>query len=848
MSAASPPGAVAQDILTDSARLAAVRHVLTAGIPPETVDRLTALTAQLLSAPYAQVSLIAEEQVIASVVGKDLDLEQRVGRNDDSLCTLTLIAGAPVAIRDTTADPRVATLTPVASGDVRAYLGAPLFDRAGHGLGALCVYDSVVREWTSEQTAVLAQLATSVSAELELAALAAEMSQSTAQLDLALSAADIGSYDLDLTTQRLEWDDRLLAMFGYSRDEFPQHWDGFAGRVHLDDLVRVEAALARAVETVGDFTAEYRIEVPGVGQRWIQARGRILPDLVGRPARLLGAAYDVTELRTTRDSLARVLETMSDAFFSLDSEWRFSYVNGEAERVLLRRREQLLGVSIWDAFPEAVGSTFQTSYERAVATGEMVSFEEYFPVLESWFEARAWPTAEGLSVYFHDITARRRAQDQREAAVLESERAYAAAEDANGRLRLLADASTRLSESLEPRAVLQTLADLIIPRFGGYVVVALLGETAAPLLGTDVSDVDRVHVVHIQHAQPEAESVLVDLMASIPLSVHDDVGVGRVIRTGLPEWLPDVPDEVLVGLAPDAERLAGLRALKIGSALTLPLASRGRRLGAITVAEPGGSAVDRELLVDLAARAGVALDNALLYGAERRTGLTLQRSLLPRELPVLPGLDLAPSYIPGATGAFVGGDWYQGVPYGDGIVLAMGDVMGHGMRSAARMGQLRAIVATLALEGHPPGELLRRLSASADVLLDLELATLLVCHYSLAERTLTVASAGHPPPLLAPRAGEPEFVPVVPGPPIGTVVSGYAETVVPVPAGATLVLYTDGLVENRDESISDGLERLRVVVRDLDLPAAGIRDHILSALGRATGGADDIAMLVMAHA
>jgi serine phosphatase RsbU (regulator of sigma subunit)/PAS domain-containing protein len=836
-------------VLADAERLSAVRRVLTAGIPPESLDRLTSLSAQLLAAPYAQVSLITDEQVVASVAGLDLVREERIGPRDDSLCTVTLLAGQPVAIRDTTADPRVAALPPVSSGHVRSYLGAPVVDRAGHGLGALCVYDSAVRDWTPEQTSLLNELAASVAAELELAALSAEMSQSTAQLDLALSAADIGSFDLDLSTQRLEWDDRLLALFGYTREDFPRHWDGFAARVHPDDLATVQAAVERAMTTTGEFASEYRIQVPGVGLRWVQARGRILPDLVGRPARLLGAAYDVTELRTTRDSIARVLETMSDAFFSLDPEWRFSYVNGEAERVLLRQREELIGVSIWDAFPDAVGSTFQTSYERAVATGEMVSFEEYFPLLDAWFEARAWPTAEGLSVYFHDVTERRQAQDQREAAILDSEQAYAAAEAANARLRLLADASTRLSESLEPRAVLQTLADIVVPEFGGYAVVALLAETAAPLLGTDqAGDPERVHVVHVQHADPEAESVLVDLLAGIPLSVHDENGVGRVIRTGTPEWLPEVPDSVLVELAPDEERLAALRQLDVSSALTLPLASRGRRLGAITVAEPAGSYLDRDLLMDLAARAGVALDNALLYGAERRTGLTLQRSLLPRDLPVLPGLELAPSYIPGATGAFVGGDWYQGVPYGDGIVLAMGDVMGHGMRSAARMGQLRAIVATLALEGHRPGELLRRLSASTDVLLDLELATLLVCHYSMTERTLTVASAGHPPPLLAPADGEPEFVGVVPGPPIGTVVSSYAETVVDVPRGATLVLYTDGLVENRDESLTDGLERLRDVVRGVRLPPARVRDHILTELGRAAGGADDVAMLVLAHA
>jgi serine phosphatase RsbU (regulator of sigma subunit) len=265
------------------------------------------------------------------------------------------------------------------------------------------------------------------------------------------------------------------------------------------------------------------------------------------------------------------------------------------------------------------------------------------------------------------------------------------------------------------------------------------------------------------------------------------------------------------------------------------------------VGEPASGAVDRALVLDLAARAAVALDNALLYGAERRTGLTLQRSLLPGEVPRLPGLDVAVRYRPGATGAFVGGAWYQGVVVGDELVLCMGDVMGHGMRSAARMGQLRAIVATLALEGHGPGALLSRLADSSDVLLDLDLATLLVAAYSPSRRTLTVASAGHPPPLLAPLEQAPRYVDVIPGPPIGSLPGTYEETVVTVPPGSTLVLYTDGLVEQRGEALDVGLEALRAALEELRLPPEEVADHVLASLGRSEGAADDVALLVLSH-
>jgi PAS domain S-box-containing protein len=807
----------------EARRITAVRRVLTAGLPPHSLDRLTRLAADLLHAQYSQVSLLAEDQVVASIHGLDLAQADRSSPAADSLCTLTLENQAPLAINDTHAHPRAATLPPVTNGLVRAYLGVPLVDSQGLILGALCVYDELARSWSAGDVGILAELAASVVAELELRALAADMTRSSAQLELALSAAEIGSFDYDLVSGTLRWDDRLVALFGYDRATFGEDWDSFAARVHPDDLARVEEAVERAVSSTGEFSAEYRIVVPAAGERWVQARGRVLPDLLGRPARLLGAAFDFTELRSTRDRLVRLLETMNDAFLSLDHDWRFSYVNPEAERLLARTSDELLGRVLWEAFPEAVGSAFQEQYERAARTGEPAVFEEYFAPLASWFEVRAWPGPDGLSVYFHDITERRRADSEREAAILDRERAYAAAEAANTRLALLADASTRLAASLVPAAVLQTLSALIVPHLAEWVVVALLSETATPL-ADDRVDPGRLHVVEVAHSDPSETKALAALLDAAPLSVDDPTGPGAVIRTGESEWLPEAPS---------------------GAALTVPLMSRGRRLGAITVARPSGDSIDRALLVDIVGRAAVALDNALLYGTERRTGLTLQRSLLPPDLPEVPGLLLAPRYLPGATGAFVGGDWYQGVPVGSGIVLAMGDVMGHGMRSAARMGQLRAIVATLALEGHMPGELLGRLAASSDVLLDLELATLLVAHYDVDSRLLTVASAGHPPPVLAPVDGEPYFLDVPPGPPIGTFPGTYDESAVVVTPGSTLVLYTDGLVENRTTELAEGLERLRASLTDIRLPPDQVCDHVLAELGRTGGGEDDVALLVV---
>ncbi len=338
------------DLLGDPARVAAVRRVLQGGTTATGLDRLTRLAADLLEAPRAQVSLLAEEQVVASAFGSDLSSGQRRGALADSLCTVTVQLGAPFAVSDALEDPRVADLPPVRSGAVRAYLGVPLVSSTGLTLGALCVYDGEPRTWTPRDVGVLSELAGSAIAELELRAVSGEMATKAAQLDLALSAAETGSFDWDLVTGELHWDERLIHLFGYERGEFGEHISDFNARIHPDDLERVTATLQLALDTVGDLSMEYRIVRPD-GVRWVEARGRVLPGLDGQPLRLLGVAYDSTELREARDRLARTLESMTDAFFSVDTEWRFTFVNARAEVLLARGRDELLGRDLLAGVP-----------------------------------------------------------------------------------------------------------------------------------------------------------------------------------------------------------------------------------------------------------------------------------------------------------------------------------------------------------------------------------------------------------------------------------------------------------------------------------------------------------------
>ena len=843
-------------------------------------DRLTALAARLLGTRHALVWLFSaetshqtfDENSERSRPGGTVGPVPKDGPLD-SLGALTAKLGGPLAVADAAHDSRVAQSAPVLAGKLGCYLGVPLRASDGELLGALGVFDPAPRTWCDADVLLLQELAALVSAELELAEVSSDLAATAARLELAFAAADLGSFDWDLTTDELIWDDRLQAIFGYDATSFVPRIDSFTDRLHPGDRQWVGEALAEAIEAGTDFEAEYRVVRPDGGMRWVSARGRVLRNEAGRSVRLLGAAYDSTAARTSRDFAARVLETMSTAFFSLAPDWRVTYVNAEGERALGKERGDLVGRDFWEVLPETIGSIFDREYHRAVDTGQNVAFEAFYPPLDTWYEVRAWPFPDGLSVYFHDISARRRAESgraeavaereeamlgrakaaaDRESAVVDREQAVVLAQRATRRLQVLADAGSAMSTSLDPASVLTALCRTVVPALGAWVVLGVRREIAdalslRPSARAGTHNADDVIVVRVAHSDLASEAELDTLLSRAVLNVDDPVGVGWVTGTGKRHWQPAEPAAHHTPARCEADLLRDYR--PGDPVLTVPLISGGRTLGAMAVGAPSADPEDRRLVEELGVRAGAALDNAALYDTERRLGLTLQRSLLPGQLPQLPGLEIAARYLPGTEGAEVGGDFYLARVLPDGrMLLILGDVMGHGIPAAARMGQLRTMLATLAYSGTAPDVVLTRAAEQAEELIDLQLATVLVAIYDPAHRRLTVASAGHPPPLLAPIEAEPAFVNVQPGPPLGLGTAVYRAVTVEVPGGATLVLYTDGLIEERGEAIDEGLERLRLALCEVRLPPEAVCTHVLHELGRTRGGEDDVALLVLSHA
>ncbi|WP_198320707.1 hybrid sensor histidine kinase/response regulator [Azohydromonas aeria] len=198
--------------------------------------------------------------------------------------------------------------------------------------------------------------------------------------------------------------------------------DGWLGLVHPDDQAEVVARWGRACAALQPFEIEYRLRRADGAWRWHLIRALpVAVDAVGTNA-WYGSSVDIDdnkrlehEARALADRLSATMESITDGLFSLDGQWRFTYVNRQAEAFLQRRREALLGRNIWQAFPDAVGSRFQAEYERCMASRSVVRFEEPYMPLGTLFEVTAYPSEGGITVYFRDVTERAQAEQERAA-------------------------------------------------------------------------------------------------------------------------------------------------------------------------------------------------------------------------------------------------------------------------------------------------------------------------------------------------------------------------------------------------------------------------------------------------
>jgi PAS domain S-box-containing protein len=389
-------------------------------------------------------------------------------------------------------------------------------------------------------------------------------------------------------------------------------------------------------------------------------------------------------------------------------------------------------------------------------------------------------------------------------------RSVTALRQANARLDLLERAGSQIGTTLDIHRTAGELAALAVPELADRVAIDLCDQV---LQGDDPPcpgpGALRFRRVAVRDATTTATvAFAVGELIAVPLTT----AAAAAVWSGKPllarSWA-EMSGQV--GYAPG--QAGALRARGVHSLIVAPLTARGVTLGVAAFSraenpEPYDEA-DQRLASDIVSRAAVHIDNARLYTRERTTAVTLQRSLLPRHIPPVAGLDIAYRYQPASQAAEVGGDWFDVIPLDTGeVALVVGDVTGHGTHAAAIMGQLRTTTAALARLGHPPGQIMTQLSEVVAAQDDEAGATCLYAVYDPASRRCRLTRAGHPPPALRRPDGVVEFLDLPGGMMLGVGQGRYPVTGTVLPAGSVLALYTDGLIEHPGQDLGTGMSRL----------------------------------------
>ncbi|WP_030220270.1 SpoIIE family protein phosphatase [Streptomyces sp. NRRL WC-3626] len=568
---------------------------------------------------------------------------------------------------------------------------------------------------------------------------------------------------------------------------------------------------------------------------------------------------DVRTLRRIETDLAASQAIFGQSpfgFLLIDPDLRVRRANQRFASIFGGSPDDHRGKGVHDYLPRGEADRVAATLRRVLETGDSITDMHVTGFVPGSDERRHWSVnlyrvhsgsgrPIGVAWLGTDITARRAAA--REAAA------------ARRNLALLNDAGARIGNSLDLETTARELLDVVVPGFCDLATVdlyqgLLAGDETPPGLADGSAEVRRV--------------AFASAVSDAPFSV-----------TGEPVKLGAVHHYPFNSPCADALRTARPQSVPGGegglvqSTLAVPMVAHDTVVGLAQFARTKGSEPfgdrDRDLAVELAARAAVCIDNARLYRREHERALILQRSLLPPGDPEASGLDIACRYLPGnvATGrpSEVGGDWFDVIELpGHRTALVVGDVMGRGLRAAVAMGELRTAVRTLAQLDLEPAEVLsqldeiaRGLGAPGGVqqatraarrpreadLSEVYLATCVYAVYDSVTRRCTFANAGHLPPVLV-EPGEPALMlDVPPGMPLGVGGEPFEEVEVELPEGALLALYTDGLVESRDHPLDEGLQAFVNALTDPSAPLEDVCDHVLNTLDT-HHGEDDIALLM----
>ncbi|MCX2181453.1 SpoIIE family protein phosphatase [Streptomyces sp. SKN60] len=680
-----------------------------------------------------------------------------------------------------------------------------------------------------------------------------------------LDVLGVAAVVLDARGRIVLWSPQAETVFGYSAAEALGRpaVTLLVAEAHRDEVL---ALFARVMAGGGPWAGVFPIRRRDGRTVPVEFRNTRLEDDQGQ-AYALGLATDRATVRRVEQDLAlssRLVAHSPIGLAVLDLDLRFVLVNPALERITGLPATGHLGRGFGQAVPSPDAPAVERALREVLETGvPVLSRRVRGPVREAGRDApqgtdrpdtdEAAAESESESVWSVSLyrleTTGRRVVGVAAAVVdvTEQHRAERAAARARNRLAVIASASERVGTTLDLDLTAHELAELVVPEFADIAAVDVLEDvlTGPRPGGTDASGPAVFRALAVETAYPTVARDAADPVGD-PARYGAERLVTRCARTGRPVLVAHVTDADLAHIARDATAAGLLREAGVHSYLAVPLRARGVVLGVLDLKRARNAVpFDRDdvlLAVELAARAAVAIDNARWYRHQQRTALALQRHLLPHGPARLNGLDAAYRYQPASAAVEVGGDWFDAIPLADGkTALVVGDVMGSGINAAATMGQVRTAARTLAGLGLAPSVVLTELDRTVAGL-D-EMATCLYAVYDPGSASCRIANAGHPPPVHVPADGLPRLLDLSTGAPLGVGGVPFETEEVPFRPGDSLVLYTDGLVETRDQDID---VRLAALTALLDGPPRSLEetcDLLLDAL-RAPDAPDDVALLI----
>ncbi|QTE02417.1 SpoIIE family protein phosphatase [Streptomyces cyanogenus] len=538
-------------------------------------------------------------------------------------------------------------------------------------------------------------------------------------------------------------------------------------------------------------------------------RARVVPAGTGRPS------------TSPETAVADFVERLPGGSCALDLEGRFTFLSAGACELLGVDAGRLLGTLPWQSLRWLDDPTYEDRYRAAVISRAPVAFTACRPP-DQWLEFHLYPDDSGISVRIVSTS-----EEPPPAPAHRS--AGAAAPTRAGRLYQLTHLAATLSEVVGVQDVIDLVADQIMPAFGAQGLVLSAAEGG------------RLRITG--HSGYSSETI--ERLDGLPLDTRL-TPAGRALSTGIPAFFAD--REEMRRTYPEALQISSAHAWAF-----LPLVISGRPVGCCVLSYDHPHefpAEERAVMTSLAGLIAQALDRARLYDTKHEIARGLQAALLPRTLPEVGGLTVAARYMPATRGMEIGGDFYDLVRLGDTAAAAViGDVQGHNVAAAALMGQVRTAVRAHAALGTPPGQVL---AGTNRLLADFGPDLFTSCLYArldFSRRSITLASAGHPPPLLRLPGGDTRPVVVPPGPLLGILPDAvFPVTEIALVPGMILAFYTDGLVERPGVDLDDSITALarhlaRADDRDLDL----LIDDLVSEADTTGQRADDIALLLLQH-